>query len=92
MDLNSALCSRKRKEHLGHLFERFYRIDTDRSRKSGGAGLDLAITNSIKGHGGDITCDSELGKGTTFTVRLPKNIYFQQFFRFSSTHFQIRPV
>ncbi|GEO27334.1 two-component sensor histidine kinase [Alicyclobacillus acidoterrestris] len=59
-------------EHLTHLFERFYRIDTDRSRKHGGAGLGLAISQSIvERHGGSITCESEVGKGTTFTIHLP---------------------
>lgn len=59
-------------EHLAHLFERFYRIDTDRSRKHGGAGLGLAISQSIvERHGGSITCESEVGQGTTFTIRLP---------------------
>jgi two-component system, OmpR family, sensor kinase len=59
-------------EHLPHLFERFYRIDAARARTDGGAGLGLAIAQWIsQAHGGQITVDSELGKGSTFRVRIP---------------------
>ena len=59
-------------EHLPHLFERFYRADKARSRGSGGAGLGLAICGEIvAGHGGEIDVQSQVGAGTTFTVRLP---------------------
>jgi len=60
-------------EHLPHIFERFYRIDTSRARKHGGAGLGLAITYSIvELHGGSINVESDAGKGTVFRVWLPK--------------------
>ena len=54
------------------IFDRFYRVNSDRSRQTGGAGLGLAIAKSIAhGHHGTITVQSELGKGSIFTVRLP---------------------
>lgn len=58
-----------------HLFERFYRVDLARSRRHGGVGLGLSITKSIVDHhGGAITFESNLGKGTVFHVWLPTNI------------------
>jgi len=61
-------------QHLERLFERFYRIDRARSRDMGGTGLGLAIVKHIALlHGGEVTVTSELGKGSTFTIHLPKS-------------------
>jgi heavy metal sensor kinase len=60
------------KEHLPHLFERFYRADSARSQGKSGAGLGLAIAHEIaRLHGGTIIADSIPNKETTFTVTLP---------------------
>lgn len=58
--------------HLPHVFDRFYRIDSSRTRKYGGAGLGLAITKSIvNAHGGTISVESKEGEGCTFNIWLP---------------------
>ncbi|ARC55908.1 Signal-transduction histidine kinase senX3 [Frondihabitans sp. 762G35] len=55
------------------IFERFYRIDPARSRRTGGTGLGLAIVKHVvQNHGGDIRVWSQLGSGSTFTIRLPE--------------------
>jgi two-component system phosphate regulon sensor histidine kinase PhoR len=60
------------REHLARLFERFYVVDKSRSRKLGGTGLGLAIVKHIaQAHGGYVSVESTLGKGSTFTIHLP---------------------
>jgi signal transduction histidine kinase len=59
-------------DEQSRIFDRFYRIQRDRSRTSGGSGLGLAIVSAIaKAHQGTVHVESQLGQGSTFTVRLP---------------------
>ncbi|MCC5668380.1 HAMP domain-containing histidine kinase [Nostoc sp. CHAB 5784] len=63
------------KHELNRIFDRFYRVSSDRSRSSGGSGLGLAIVQAIvQSHHGSIDVQSEFGKGSTFTIKLPFDI------------------
>ncbi|MGM3308488.1 two-component system sensor histidine kinase RppB [Anabaena sp. WFMT] len=61
-----------RQQELTRIFDRFYRVNSDRSRRTGGSGLGLAIAQAIvQAHQGSIDVQSEFGKGSTFTIKLP---------------------
>jgi heavy metal sensor kinase len=60
------------KEHIGKVFDRFYRVEQARSRDAGGAGLGLSIAKwAVEAHGGKILVESTPGRGTTFQIQLP---------------------
>ena len=59
-------------ESMPRIFERFYRVDKGRAREEGGTGLGLAIVKHVaQAHGGQVEVESRVGRGSTFTVRLP---------------------
>jgi two-component system sensor histidine kinase SenX3 len=61
---------------VDRIFERFYRVDYARSRANGGNGLGLAIVKHIAAiHGGDVSVWSQLGHGSTFTIRIPAHLH-----------------
>ena len=66
-------------EHLPRLTERFYRVDRSRSRESGGTGLGLAIAKHVmQRHGGELKIESEVGKGSKFTLIFPASRVLQE--------------
>lgn len=59
-------------DHLGHMFERFYQVDTSYTRTAGGAGLGLSLSKAlVEAHGGRMGVTSQLGEGSTFWFTLP---------------------
>ena len=59
-------------ESVEHVFERFYRVDKARARKTGGSGLGLSIVrNMVERNGGQISLESKVGEGSLFTLRCP---------------------
>ena len=62
-------------QHISRLTERFYRVDSARSRQSGGTGLGLAITkHALNHHQSELMVSSQLGKGSTFSFVIPPNL------------------
>lgn len=68
-----------KQEDLDKIFDRFHQVDSSESRRAGGTGLGLPITRHlIESHGGTIEVHSQLGQGSTFTVRLPVQVQEDQ--------------
>ena len=66
-------------DQLPHIFEKFYQADNQKAASTSGSGLGLAIAKEIvEAHRGQITCDSTLGKGTTFTLLLPTEVHLRR--------------
>ena len=62
-------------EHLGRIFERFYRVDSGRGREEGGTGLGLAIVRHlVEAHGGAVRAESAVGRGTTISLHFPTRV------------------
>lgn len=62
-------------DKLSNIFNRFYRIDTERTKDFMSTGLGLAIAKEmVEAHGGSIYAESKIGEGSTFTIQLPKNV------------------
>ncbi|WP_076412638.1 phosphate regulon sensor histidine kinase PhoR [Shewanella sp. UCD-KL12] len=62
-------------QHISRLTERFYRVDSARTRQRGGTGLGLAITkHALSNHQSELMIESELGKGSTFSFVIPSNL------------------
>jgi len=60
-------------EHLPHIFDRFYRVDSSLRKSTSGTGLGLSIVKSIvEAHNGRISVSSKVGEGTIFTIKLPR--------------------
>lgn len=63
-------------DDIEHIFDYFYRVDPARAKQSGGTGLGLALVKQMAlAHGGRVYATSTLGKGSTFTLKLPLNIH-----------------
>ena len=59
-------------KNLGHIFEKFYRVNKEVSRSLGGTGLGLSIVKQVAiTHGGKVSVESTVGKGTVFTIYFP---------------------